>query len=102
MPATVMQEEATLTSGTCKWFNAQKGFGFIVPDDGGDDVFVHQTEIYARGFRSLAEGEKVEYAVTVDSKTGKQKAISVTGPEGNYVQRQPKPAPRDDFGDWSY
>lgn len=49
--------------GEVKWFNTQKGFGFITPDDGSADVFVHQTAIYAPGFRSLAEGEKVEYEV---------------------------------------
>ena len=41
-------------NGTCKWFNVQKGYGFIAPDDGSDDVFVHQTVVHANGFRSLA------------------------------------------------
>jgi CspA family cold shock protein len=47
-----------------KWFNDAKGFGFITQDDGGDDVFVHHSAIQADGFRSLAEGEAVEYEVT--------------------------------------
>ncbi len=47
-----------------KWFNDAKGFGFITQDDGGDDVFVHHTAIQIEGFRSLAEGEAVEYEVT--------------------------------------
>nr|KAI8742288.1 protein lin-28-like protein isoform X4 [Biomphalaria glabrata] len=47
--------------GFCKWFNVAKGWGFITPDDGGIDVFVHQTTIFKNGFRSLAEGERVEF-----------------------------------------
>jgi CspA family cold shock protein len=49
--------------GTVKWFNDQKGFGFITPDSGKKDVFVHQTAIMAAGFRTLAEGDKVEFSV---------------------------------------
>ena len=52
-----------MASGTVKWFNDAKGFGFITPDGGGKDVFVHQTAIQAEGFRSLAEGDKVEFEV---------------------------------------
>ena len=50
--------------GTVKWFNDAKGFGFITQDGGGDDVFCHHTAIQAEGFRSLAEGQKVEFDVT--------------------------------------
>jgi CspA family cold shock protein len=50
-----------MANGTVKWFSDQKGYGFITPDDGGKDLFVHQTAIDASGFRSLAEGAKVSY-----------------------------------------
>jgi cold shock protein len=50
--------------GTVKWFNSDKGFGFITPDDGGADVFVHFSAIETSGYRSLEENQKVEYTVT--------------------------------------
>jgi CspA family cold shock protein len=52
-----------MATGTVKWFNESKGFGFIAPDGGGKDVFCHQSAIQATGFRSLAEGQKVEFDV---------------------------------------
>merc|ERR1712205_111060 len=58
-------EEVAAISGKVKWFDVKKGFGFISPDDGSSDVFVHQTEIHAPGFRSLLDGEDVEYKVEV-------------------------------------
>ena len=53
-----------MATGIVKWFNDAKGFGFIAPDAGGEDVFCHHTAINMNGFRSLAEGQKVEYEVT--------------------------------------
>ncbi|KAL3924559.1 MAG: hypothetical protein SGPRY_003879, partial [Prymnesium sp.] len=95
-------------TGTCKWFNVEKGYGFISVDDNENDIFVHQSDIYAPGFRSLAEGEQaspallsslardlttssmtihplcalcpqLEFRVQTDAKTGKLKAVEVTG-----------------------
>ena len=74
--------------GTVKWFNTQKGFGFITPDDGSSDVFVHQTNIQAEGFRSLADGENVEFRTELDG-NGRKKAVAVTGPDGADVQGAP-------------
>jgi CspA family cold shock protein len=54
---------SNLVKGTVKWFNDQKGFGFVSPEDGSKDVFVHQSAIMASGFRSLAEGDRVQFSV---------------------------------------
>jgi CspA family cold shock protein len=54
--------------GTVKWFNATKGFGFITPDGGGEDLFVHHSEIQMQGYRDLAEGQRVEFEVTQGKK----------------------------------
>jgi cold shock CspA family protein len=81
--------------GTVKWFG-EKGFGFITCED-GKDVFVHQSAIHARGFRSLAEGESVEFIVV--NENGKLRAENVTGPKGDFVKGAPKqsrPARNDD------
>jgi CspA family cold shock protein len=50
-----------VSSGTVKWFNEKKGFGFITPDDGGEDLFVHYSNLATEGFRTLSDGQKVEY-----------------------------------------
>ena len=55
-----------MATGTVKWFNAQKGFGFIQPDGGGSDVFVHISAVERAGMGSLAEGQKIKYDVAMD------------------------------------
>ena len=57
-----------MATGTVKWFNSEKGFGFIAPDDGSDDVFAHYSAISSSGYRSLEEGQKVEFDVTQGNK----------------------------------
>jgi CspA family cold shock protein len=63
-----------MTTGTVKWFNGQKGYGFIQPDDGGKDVFVHVSAVERAGLSSLNEGQKVSYEAVADRKTGKSSA----------------------------
>ena len=63
-----------MATGTVKWFNATKGFGFIQPDDGGQDVFVHISAVERAGLSGLAEGQTVSYEVQVDRKRGKSSA----------------------------
>ena len=52
-----------MSTGTVKWFNSSKGYGFIIPDEGGDDLFVHHSEIKTDGYASLNEGQKVEFEI---------------------------------------
>ena len=63
-----------MATGTVKWFNAQKGFGFIQPDDGGKDAFVHISAVERAGLRHLTEGQKLEFEVVTDRRTGKTAA----------------------------
>ncbi len=57
-----------MATGTVKWFNAEKGFGFIAPDNGGEDLFAHFSEIQGSGYRSLEDNQKVEFEVTQGQK----------------------------------
>jgi cold shock protein len=66
-----------MTQGTVKWFNDQKGFGFIQPDDGTKDVFVHISAVERAGMRSLNEGQKVSYEIVADRRNGKSSADSL-------------------------
>ena len=63
-----------MATGTVKWFNDTKGFGFIAPDTGGQDVFVHISAVERAGMRSLVEGQKVSFEITQDRRTGKSAA----------------------------
>lgn len=63
-----------MSTGTVKWFNSQKGFGFIQPEDGSKDVFVHISAVERAGMRALNEGQKVSFDVVADRKTGKSSA----------------------------
>jgi CspA family cold shock protein len=66
-----------MTKGTVKWFNAEKGFGFITQDGGGADLFVHYSAITSEGYRSLDEGQKVEYEVEQGPKGPAAKDVKV-------------------------
>ena len=66
-----------MTTGTVKFYNVQKGFGFIQPDDGGKDVFVHATALERAGIRNLVEGQKVSFEIQEDRRTGKVAASNL-------------------------
>jgi CspA family cold shock protein len=63
-----------MAQGTVKWFNSQKGFGFIEPDDGSKDVFVHISAVERAGLNGLNEGQKITYEIVADRRTGKSSA----------------------------
>jgi cold shock protein len=73
-PVHRQRKEIFMSSGTVKWFNGQKGFGFIQPDDGGKDVFVHISAVERAGLSSLNEGQKLKFEVVADRRTGKSSA----------------------------
>ncbi|WP_353641207.1 cold-shock protein [Mesorhizobium sp. WSM2239] len=67
-----------MSTGTVKWFNSTKAFGFIQPDDGGQDVFVHISAVERAGMRDIAEGQKLGYEMVRDAKSGKMSADQLT------------------------
>ena len=66
-----------MATGTVKWYNETKGYGFIQPDPGGKDVFVHASALERAGMRGLAEGQKISYEVEADRRTGKESASNL-------------------------
>jgi CspA family cold shock protein len=66
-----------MTTGTVKWFNSTKGFGFIQPDNGGPDAFVHISAVERAGMRDIVEGQKLSYELETDKRTGKQSASNL-------------------------
>ena len=68
------QLETEMATGVVKWFNGQKGFGFIQPDNGGPDVFVHISAVERAGMQGLNEGQRVSFDVVADRRTGKSSA----------------------------
>ncbi|GMH13537.1 hypothetical protein Nepgr_015378 [Nepenthes gracilis] len=82
---TKMEQQGNRIRGVVKWFDGQKGYGFITPNNGSEDFFVHQSSIRSEGFRSLGEGEEVEFVVG-SGDDGRTKAVDVTGPDEAPVQ----------------
>jgi len=78
-------------AGTVKWFNSTKGFGFIQPEDGGEDVFVHISAVERAGLNGLQEGERVSYRAEPNPRTGKMSVVRLEGGEGGGGGRPPRP-----------
>lgn len=70
----IYERKTTMSTGTVKWFNTQKGFGFIQPDDGGKDVFVHISAVQRSGLQTLNEGQKISFEIVQDKRSGKAAA----------------------------
>ncbi|GAU81655.1 cold shock protein CspA [Bosea sp. BIWAKO-01] len=68
------EKEFVMATGTVKWFNSTKGFGFIQPDDGGQDAFVHISAVERAGLRELREGQKITFELVQDKRSGKMSA----------------------------
>lgn len=66
-----------MATGTVKWFNGTKGYGFIAPDEGGNDVFVHISAVERSGLQGLNDGAKIEYDIEVDERRGKSSAVNL-------------------------
>jgi CspA family cold shock protein len=76
-----MRNEDFMTTGTVKWFDAQRGFGFITPDDGGKDAFVHITAVERSGLGNLIQGQKLGFDLVADQRSGKPSADNLKAVE---------------------
>jgi CspA family cold shock protein len=85
-----------MPTGSVKWFNPTKGFGFIAPEDGDADVFVHISAVEQAGLSALYDGQMVRYELEADRRTGKQSAVALEVLGGEAAPRAPRP-PRDSF-----
>ncbi|KAG5630137.1 hypothetical protein H5410_001854 [Solanum commersonii] len=85
---TLLETRGRKEKGIVKWFSDQKGFSFVIPDDGANELFVHQSSIRSKDFRSLTDGEAIEFDVEFGN-NGHTKAINVTGPDGAHQRRIP-------------
>lgn len=74
---TVIERKNAMTIGTVKWFNETKGYGFIAPNDGGNDVFVHISAVQNSGLHALNEGDNIGYEIEVDDQRGKSSAVNL-------------------------
>lgn len=74
----IIVEVLLVNTGTVKWFNDEKGYGFISNDSGGEDLFVHFSDVVTAGFKSLTEGQKVSFNTETDARNGKPKASNVS------------------------
>ena len=72
-----LKDSTDMSTGTVKWFNGTKGYGFIQPDDGGSDVFVHISAVERAGLRGLQEGQKLSYELERDKRSGKSAAANL-------------------------
>ena len=77
MSVATNEKVSPMTTGTVKFYNSAKGYGFIQPDDGGKDVFVHVTALERAGMRDLVEGQKVSFDIEADRRTGKTTATNI-------------------------
>ena len=82
-----------MATGTVKWFNATKGFGFIQPDAGGADVFVHVSAVERAGLHGLNEGQKIAYEIVADKRTGKSYRLQRPDRSGLLPRPPPDPIP---------